>query len=281
MTKLAQARSFGGGNLVGTKIVRVVYLDEAGRGNINDEPLFVVAAAITHPDTQWHNIRRYYTDLANDVLNLKGNDAYGSYIFHAKDVWHGHGDFPRARFSLKDRMSILARLAQVPKLFDVPVCIGLMDRKAIAEELSTAKASRHIEHAQSYIMALQYVDTWMNRYCPGEVAMVTAEDTDEVKETIRMFHGGLQKLDEDDEYFDRGHFVTKSIVDSVNFASKESSPVLQLADHCAFLAKRTATGCPHAKKIWQPIAEKVWFSNKHDGAKVRMLVHESQLRRAD
>jgi hypothetical protein len=252
--------------------VRIIYADESGRGRPDEEPHFVVACAITHPDTQWQRLRRHYADLANDVFDLTGDDRLDEYVFHAKDIWHGSGDFNRSQFSLSARMKILNRLSLVPALYDIPICLGILDRASLEKESGTAKEARQIEHALAYAFALQYVDTWMAENCPGEVAMVTAEDTDEVKETIGFFHDGAKKLDEFDDFYDRGTFVTRTIVDAVNFAPKHTSPLLQIADHCAFLAKRTSVGCPHAKQIWNNIAPKVCRKNKHKGASLMMAV---------
>ena len=163
--------------------MRIVYMDEAGRGNISEEPHFVVACAVTHPDTQWHKLRRHYADLANDVFNLRGECAHDEYVFHAKDVWHGANDFPRDKFSLQERMNIINRLSQVPALYGVTICIAVMDRKSFAADCTKvrfqmpAKHVRILEHAYTYAIALQYVDSWMQENCPDEVASVTAENT--------------------------------------------------------------------------------------------------------
>ena len=256
--------SLGGGRLPGGNIVRVVYVDEAGRGLISEEPHFVVACAITNPDTQWHKLRRHYADIANDVFGLKGDDKYDEYVFHAKDVWHGSGDFPRLKFSLQVRMKIMNRLADVVRLYEIPICVGIIERQSVHEDLSSSKtAVRHLEHACAYALALQYVDSWMVRHCPDQVATVTAEDTDDVKQTLQLFHESAIKKDTYDDYYDRGFFVTKTIVDSVNFAPKQLSPLLQVADHCAFLAKRSSVGCKHAKDIWRKISPQLWTVNDH------------------
>lgn len=276
--RTATIPSLGGGLLSGSNIVRIVYMDEAGRGNVNDEPHFVVACAITHPDTQWHSLRRHYVDLANDVFDLRGGNALDEYVFHAKDVWHGSNDFSRSKFSLQERMNILERLSQIPALYDVPICVSIIDRKKLAEKCSnltvsmSPKGIRVFEHAYTYAIALQYVDSWMQENCPSEVALVTAEDTNEVKEAVGYFHEGAKKTDTYDDFYDRGLFVTRSIVDTVNFAPKETSPLLQIADHCAFLAKRFSVGCRHSAVAWSNIFPKVWKENKHFDSQIIIKV---------
>lgn len=281
LNKLAPAKSLGGGQLSGTNIVRVVYMDEAGRGLIGEEPYFVVACAITHPDTQWHHLRHHYVDLANDVFDLRKDEAINEYVFQAKHVWHGGGDFPRDKFSLTQRMNLMNRLSQVPSLYSVPICVVAIDRAKFAKDMDppskTEKIRRQLEHSYAYAIALQYVDSWMAQHCHGEVATVTAEDTDEVKATIQLLHQGLQKVDTADEFYDRGMFVTRNIVDTVNFAPKDMSPLLQIADHCAFLAKRTTAGCVHAKKYWRNISPMHWKKNTHESSGIVLRVQISDL----
>lgn len=268
LNKQAMPRSLGGGYLPGANIVRIIYADEAGRGSIKEEPYFVVACAITQPDTQWHEIRRHYADLANDIFGfVKTQDKYVDYIFHAEDIWHGTKDFHRSRFTRDERMKILTRLSQVPKLYDVPICLGVLDRTAFSTRISGSslkpKTINMMEYGEAYAKAIQFVDTWMGDHCPEEVAMVTVEDSDKLKAGVRWYHDGAQKRDEHDDYYDRGTFVTKNIVDTVNFASKRDSPVLQIADHCAFLAKRKVAGCKHTSQIWKNIWPMVCTKNKH------------------
>jgi hypothetical protein len=256
--------------------VRVIYSDEAGRGNLTSDPHFVVACAITHPDTQWHHLRQHYTELANDVFDLREvEESFDEYVFHAMDVWHGSGDFPRNRFSLRERMQIMTRLSQVPAHYKVPICLGMIDRVGLDRfhkennqfaNLSgpaKEKSIRSLTHAYCYARALQHVDSWMVANCPDEVAMVIAEDTNEVKEAVRSLHEGAKKRDTHDDYYDRDFFVTKLIVDTVNFATKEHSPLLRIADHCAFLAKRIVDGCSHAKPMWRNILPQLCTENRH------------------
>jgi hypothetical protein len=246
-------------------------MDEAGRGSVTEEPIFVVAAAIVNPDTQWHALRQHYVDLANDVFDPHFDDEYlDEYVFHAKDVWHGSGDFPRQRYSRAERMRILGRLAQVPALYNVPICIALIDRRGIQSPLRDDKDGTLFAHVRAYSGAMQYVDTWMERHCPGEVAEIKVEHTDKVRTAIGYIHEGAKKRDQLDPYFDRGMFITKNIIEAVGFMRKNESPVLQIADHCAFLAKRTATGCPHVKSIWKFVWPQVQTANLHKDSKVLM-----------
>ena len=97
-------------------------------------------------------------------------------------------------------MQIMTRLSQVPALYDVPICLGMIDRVGL-ERLTKEnkefvhlagpgkeKAIRVMTHAYCYAVALQHVDSWMAANCPDEVVMVIAEDTNEVKGAVRSLH---------------------------------------------------------------------------------------------
>jgi hypothetical protein len=269
MQQLARIPSLGGGQLPGTNIVRMVFMDEAGRGHLDREPFFVAACVIINPDKQWHELRRYYTDLANDVFEDFSSDDY---VFQAKHVWHGSGDFQRSEFSREQRMKILLRLSQVPKLFGLPICVGVIDRQAVANWAKSPAPNIRLEHALGYAVALQHVDSWLVEHLPNEVATVTAEDTDQVKEAVSFFHEGAKKTDHYDDYWDRGVFKTRAIVDTINYAPKDKSPLLQIADHCAFITKRRAMGCPKVTEMWSNIAPQLWKENRHKGSQLEMRV---------
>ena len=55
---LLSACAFGGARLEGNRVVRLVYLDEAGIGDIAKEPHIVVTAAIIDADKQWKRLRK-------------------------------------------------------------------------------------------------------------------------------------------------------------------------------------------------------------------------------
>src|ERR1700722_7908440 len=89
------AHAFGGGLASRQKIVRLVYLDEAGVSNPAQEPVLVVAGVIVNPDRQWKELEAYFRDLAHTLF--PDDDPY-RFVFHAKDIFHGSGPFNRSRW---------------------------------------------------------------------------------------------------------------------------------------------------------------------------------------
>jgi hypothetical protein len=189
------ARALGGARLEGTRIVRLVYLDEAGIGDIAKEPHIVVTAAIIDADKQWKRLEEYYRNLAQDIF--PDEDTY-RFVFHAKDVWHGGGAFNRKRFSRPERLWILRRLAQVPSLFQIPIACAAVDRTAFATQQAFVEAAsksrnkdqaaRLLAHSYAFVSTVQAVDYWMQRHASVvEVAMLISEDTAQVKSIFEMF----------------------------------------------------------------------------------------------
>lgn len=280
MNRLAPHPSLGGGQLLGSKIVRIVYVDESGRGNVRDEPYFVVAAAITSPDHHWRKLRQHYVDLANDFFATSTDDdeRIDEYVFHAKDVWHGSGDFSRDQYSVHERIKLMESLANVPALYGITICFGIIDKAAIRQSFERENPPWAASHSIAYAKAMQQVDTWMKKNCgEDEVASVKAEDTDSVKKTIEAFHEGLLKRDPYDAYYDQGLFKTERIIDGVDFTKKANSPVLQIADHCAWLARRRLTGCKRIEGCWRNLQPAIFSENMHDCANLIMSIPADNL----
>lgn len=219
---------------------RHVYFDEAGISSIEQEPYTVVAGAIINPDTQWREIETYYRDLSKTwSLN---EELKGDCIFEAKKIWNGTSPFDREKWTFNERKTLLKQLAIAPKLFNVPIVACVVDRKKLQESLlsvapeTSNKAIRFQTYAYCFLKAVMSVDYWMKRHTSNELAFLIAEDTHEVKNGIRQLHEGYTLCESDEETA----FVSDYIVDGIFFAKKNESIMLQIADHCAYIIKKTA-----------------------------------------
>lgn len=153
--------------------LKLIYVDEAG--TLKNEPYFVACGVITDPDECYLSVRRYYFDLSNDLFpewEGFGNSA----IFHAKDIWHGVGHWDRGKWSKQDRMKILRRLVQVPVLFQLPICFGILEKADAAKSVETTPATTakqrerllsRIIYSQGFLGMLQVADWWMTKNCPS------------------------------------------------------------------------------------------------------------------
>jgi hypothetical protein len=103
-------KALGGAPLVGDCWVRILYLDESGIGNIKSDPILVVAGVIIHADTQWGAIQGRLDDLLTEMTPMGAKKP--SY-FHAKDVYHGSGEFPRNTWEEIRRNSLLRAVGEI------------------------------------------------------------------------------------------------------------------------------------------------------------------------
>ena len=230
-----------------------------------------MAAVIISPDTQWRSLERYYSDLAQELfpepesssVDDEEPDLY-RFVFHAKDIWHGSGSFPRKKWSKPERLKVLTRLAQVPKLFNLRIAVGIVNREkyktAILKELpkSKPKSIQIMTHVFAFVAAVQDIDWELSKNAPDEVAMLIAEDTPMVQSAIKWIHEGYTFLYDDEA---KEGFSTGRIVDTIHFAKKKDSLLLQVADHCAFIAKRKAMKCKEIIPFFDQIKPQLIYSS--------------------
>lgn len=255
--------------------VRLVYLDEAGISNPNQEPFLVVAGVILNADQDWQALDRHLKSLMRKWLP---NEMRRTGIFHAKDIWHGAKEFRRDQWPLPKRMSILEDLVAIPSRFHLPVVHGFIERLPAMATLQQkdprlpASTVANLIHSSAFIGAAASADMWMEQNARNEVAMLIAEDTGRVKEALKMFHDGYRQ-DYVDSYFaeiaikdyPKNVFKTRNIIDAVHFASKAESPLLQIADTCAFFIKRVLQGNADAKAYFDVFSSQMVSSLEKNG----------------
>jgi len=257
--------SFGGGVLADGNLLRNVYIDEAGISFGGQDPFVVVAAVSVQPDKQWKELKRYYHDLAKEAH--PNADDHDRYVFHAKDIWHGSGDFPRKShdpfrpaWSWEKRLRLYQQLLQVYKLFNLRIGIGVVNRARYSEELmaefpnATKAAVNAHAHVAAFIASVQQIDNHIEKNFPDEVAQLVIEDSQKMRGILTTFHAGYTELP-DDQVVPIDEFRTDRIVDSLTFASKKQSILLQLADHAAFTVKRMFQGDDDMKPFFKTVFE--------------------------
>ena len=236
--------------------MKLVYLDEAGVGKVTQEPHLVVAGVIIDADRKWKKIEDYFRELVREVF---GQDDLRGRIFHAKDIWHGSGIFDRQKWPRQERIQLFRRLAQIPRLFELPIPVAITDRAEFRTDflkrspLVPEKNVELLSHAHTFIGAAQIIDYWMEKNATDEILMLIAEDRQEVKEAIKLFHDGYTDPAFAD-YEKYNAFVSQHIVEGVHFAKKTESLFLQIADHCAFICRRYMAGKEDIKDMFKLIA---------------------------
>jgi Protein of unknown function (DUF3800) len=249
--------SISGHALSEGKPMQLVYLDEAGISNEAQEPFLVVAGVIVNPDRRWRELEAHFAQLSKKYFRKHSGPPI---VFHAKDIWHGHGLFPRTTWPLKKRLKLLNELAAIPAEFDLPIVVGYQNRvelrrwaKATNPQM-TEKDIRVMNFAGAFFDAIRRVERWMLENT-NEVAMLIAEDTTEVKSHIQRLH----QLYTDRSFLDLpvNAFQSNRIVDAVHFAKKDQSLLLQIADHAAFFMKRKLMKKADIEKLYKKIEPQI------------------------
>lgn len=247
--------------------MRITYLDEAGTANKDHEPYLVVAGVIVDPDLTYAEIdrtlrrlgKKYFPDLNEEPL-VSARTWGKPLVFHAKDIWHGSGLYPRDQWPLQKRLALLEELSQIPKKFNLTVVWGAIDRKehalAAAQRKLSKKRAESEAHAMAFMRAMRRVDSWMVERAHREYTIAYAEDRKDVREYIELVHGIYTDRSFDDAPDEA--FISSHIIEAVSFVKKERSAVLQIADHCAFIIKRKLQKCPKIEPYFNNLSPTIW-----------------------
>lgn len=252
--------------------MRLAYLDEAGISNIEHEPYLVVAGVILDGDQDYQPLERHLKSIARRYLPAEDRAAF---VFHAKDIWHGGKYFDRERWPLQIRMQILREVVSIPQKFHLPIVVGAVPRLLFREEsLRQAPNTTHERidawaHAEAYLQAMWEIEEWMKRTTRNEVVMIIAEDTPRVKGILKEVHSNVSDdgLEYDHENYDaenEGVLTAQHVVDTVHFAEKAHSALLQIADACAFVIKRALMGKPDQANLFSALSSQL-VSPPRDG----------------
>jgi hypothetical protein len=264
--------AFWGHPLRGSKIVRLVYLDEAGISNPKQEPFLVVAGVVVNADSQFKAIELHIDHLIQKHIPL---DKQHGCVFHAMELFHGTKRFRRDVWPFEKRLEILDDLAAIPRKFDLPICFGVTDRIEIPSLLmgpTTPKLLELIVHAHSFFKFVCQVEIVMRATAGEEVAMLIAEDREIMRKMLKLAHslfrGRLPKEYQIDlERFKQDALTRilmplERIVETVHFAQKAESSLLQVADICAFAIKRDFMKASHSDRLYAPLRENILFRSE-------------------
>jgi hypothetical protein len=242
--------------------VRLIYLDEAGISSLDHEPIMTVAGVIVHADGQFKAIERHLDELAERLVPDRSED----FSFHAYELFQGVGHFSdRDKWPLEKRLEILDELAAIPNKFNLPVCHCSMDRAEVRRQITEASthSAELATHAHAFFYAAAQVELIMRAMSADEVAMLIAEDREQVRRILKVVHSifrgrtpsRLQEFLGAMEAPWNKIVPFENVVESVQFAQKTESSLLQIADVCAFAIKRWVARKPHSERLFKPISE--------------------------
>lgn len=249
-------QAFGGGPLSGDDWVQVVFLDESGTGNLEQDPVLVVAGVIVDANKTWVGLCQRLKQLLHDSVPA-GVDR--PQFLHAKDIYHGTKEFHRDQWSEKARYSLLDDLARLPLEFQIPVVWGGCDRRGLSQRFPDL--ARADQDKSAYAIAgsvcMMQVERWMRENTPShEVASMFFEDGHSGKRMVKEAHRYLTGGDvAKDHPVEAARYLPLSrIIDAPSFQEKNDATALQLADFCAFALKRAQAKARFGERFAKPFA---------------------------
>jgi hypothetical protein len=241
--------------------MHVAYLDEAGIGSVDHEPV-VVAGVIIHAAAQWKTAERRLKEIADKyILDADRKDFVA---FHAKDIWHESPKFPRDRYNGETRENILQELCSLIGDLDLTVVFGALEKKDLSDSEPYKNLNRHdlaiMLQAMASTMCTLAIETYMRtHHAVDELVMIVYENNDNAKALVRALHNLLRgpqdplagSIQEAAEWAQ----VTplKRVIDTAHFANKEDASILQLADLCAFILRRRIMGKTDCERFFEMI----------------------------
>jgi hypothetical protein len=237
--------------------MRIVYLDEAGISNPKHEPFVVVAGVIINADKEWLSVEQYLRDMVGRRVPI---DRRSGFFFHATELFSGGKTFPRETWPRELRWPILRELCEIPSIFGLPVVVSHISREEFAKVNVGMNAPEITIQAQVIASAgcTLTVERYMrNQANADEVALLIHENNQRAAAWLRGLHNILRTeigmmpfvgYSELMKYLPLGR-----IIDTVHFAAKTDSSILQVADACAFACKRKLMGTKEADYFFEPL----------------------------
>jgi hypothetical protein len=226
-------------------------MDEAGISS--REPIVLVVAIIVDADRRWKRLESRIHEIAAE----RGIDPE-QIVFHAKDLFHGTGLFPRDKWPLKERLDILRKLVSIPHQFNIPFAYGFFRRGQItvpphAPDVEARKA-QHTAFVSCVLAAEQYMRA---EALPREVATIIAEDNPQVRTALKSSYKRLKDRESDFLLMPSINDLLpiQRIVDTIHFSAKDESPLLQIVDACAFVLARHLSGGSHIAPLYDALTD--------------------------
>lgn len=250
--------------LCGESLVRIAFLDEAGRSR--HEPTIVVAGIVVHGDRTYRPVVRRLAEIRADFLPERDRK---NFLFHATDIFHGSGRYFKNRdLWPKDRRhALLGTIARLPQELGMPIAFGYhhkaesqqIEREAQIHDRAARRAHfiDAMEHVLAFGRAEIVIETQMHLFPRNEICMVIAEDTDRVKAAVKLLHAKFrdpEQIASIPALARLQQLPLQKIEDTPHFASKAESAPLQVADTCAFLIMRRLARREDSQALFELIA---------------------------
>ena len=260
--------SVSGVPLEGDRLVHVAYMDESGVSP--REPLLVQAAIIIDGNSQVMPLHEALEGLIQKHIPQKYRNGF---VFHAADIFSGaKSTIYKDRFEWPDerRFAILDDLVAIPAQIGLPICVGIINKTEYRTESAVAVKSELemnvLIHAMAIIQCEMSIENWMRKNAPDEFIHVIAENNDDVRKAAKQAHiflkDGVQLSKEGHQ--NSGILPFVKIWDGLQFATKDESRSLQVADACAWACRRAYRLIDGAARFYEPLRSAIYLLDAND-----------------
>jgi hypothetical protein len=227
-------------------ILKVVYSDESGTGgDLNKEPITVVAAMLLNIDTQWIPVRDAVEDALREVYNLSDSEM-ARYAIKGKILYHKleRGD--------AKAIDLVARLLAIPKQQKILVWYGAVDRDGYYWQMENLhlRDFNYRDPNPLFRIAFEHcmnrVDGIMRSLFPDEQVLWIHDGgslDEHAKGTLRDLRSLLKEIREEQKQHPPGtpfhsplpvqpEDLVTCVADMIYFGNDKESRLLQLVDVC-------------------------------------------------
>jgi hypothetical protein len=229
-----------------SKLMRLLYVDEAGISDERQEPFAVVAAVDVNGDTQWRAIDRDVSDLCKEY------DVPPDVELKAYHLFRGTGPFQS--WQRERREALQSGMLKIFTRYKLQVFCGIVERGYFSAVMNGIDPKQVDVRPQdlAFVAAVGLFEDYICGDSPAEAGIIVADVSD--RQTV--IKASLS------DYRQRplpGPFQTQfnHITEPVLFADSKECWGIQLADHCAFFIKREAMGKADSEKFYDLIREQV------------------------
>jgi hypothetical protein len=231
-----------GGTLFGDRLVRVIYMDEAGTSA--NEPVALVVGIVVHADNQWRAAR----GAVADALSLVPQNVLKGFIYHTTTLLGHKYD---GVWEFKDRLAFIHRMMGIPRSLNLGIVIGAAAKAKIPANCNLGNLNLdQFSQAEAFAQCLNAIGQFLRQHGdPNEIGMVIAEDVPKIRASLQRSLRQLkfnQTTIVPSSAMESGQTVeprpiavsARRIVGPINFAPKDEDSLLWVADACAFGLKR-------------------------------------------
>lgn len=228
--------------------MQLVYVDEAGISNPQQEPFTVVAAVVVHGDEALNATEEMIRNVVKRHVPAEQQEGF---VLHATDLFGMSGKTFGAEangWTLQRRLAFADDIAAIPAAAGLRIAIGDVERGAgpflrRGESLKPAEITADCL-VTAYAICMMRVERWMRDKSGYENCLVVVENNDQMRRFISEVHRYFQSADsvanwtQEEIAREAIVFPFQRIREDPLFISKRHGCCLEIADFCAYVAKR-------------------------------------------